>query len=104
MDKYRSRAEKGAAVLDGPRPGWYRRVNIEALDLNDCFECVVGQVFGHYTDGREALGIDGIRARELGFDFREIFDDPEELSRAWRELIRERLENDNPVIDGQLPD
>lgn len=36
---------QAATVLDSVRPGWARKVNPDALDLNSSYACVLGQVF-----------------------------------------------------------
>lgn len=45
---------RGVELLDEKVPGWWRVIDLEALDLYDCFNCMLGQLFGHKTEN--ALG------------------------------------------------
>ena len=46
---------RGAALLDEKEPAWRKRFNPEALNMADLYECVLGQVFGHYLTGHKRL-------------------------------------------------
>lgn len=102
------RVAAGAALLDEHRPGWDRvGVSLDGLDMADCHDCVLGQMFGHYShafrrfnaDWTIANGIlvDG-QAMPLGFaaytedDGTDAEVDAEyaELTAAWRTLIETR--------------
>ncbi len=48
--------KQGAELLDRINPGWFLAINTEELDLGDCDKCVLGQLYGEYTDGKVALG------------------------------------------------
>lgn len=50
----RPRVERGAALLDSVEPYWWKRIE-EELRLSDCKQCVLGQVYGHYNTGLNAL-------------------------------------------------
>lgn len=39
------RVERGAAWLDKHKPGWFARVNLKTLQLDDGCRCVLAQVF-----------------------------------------------------------
>lgn len=51
----KSRVAAGALLLDERNPGWHWDVNLDLLDLGDGHQCVLGQLYGFYTDGRNAL-------------------------------------------------
>jgi hypothetical protein len=57
----------GAALLDDLVPDWYNTVDLETLNMYDPQLCVLGQVFGHYNDGNEALGLNGGGSISHGF-------------------------------------
>jgi hypothetical protein len=61
------RVAAGAAFLDEHRPGWRGRVEAHALDMGDAEHCVLGQLFGDFGAGLDALEIAQGRAMELGF-------------------------------------
>ncbi|TYB69657.1 hypothetical protein FXF51_05715 [Nonomuraea sp. PA05] len=47
------RVARGAALLDEKRPGWWQRIHLDTLNINDCGECVIGQLYTdplHYDD------------------------------------------------------
>lgn len=60
----------GIALLDEKMPGWWRKIDVEELDLSQCTACVLGQMFADdanltreagyesgYDFGQEALGL-----------------------------------------------
>ena len=49
------RVERGAARLDVMCPDWASRTTPETLNVGNCLACVLGQLFGHYLDGREEM-------------------------------------------------
>jgi hypothetical protein len=82
------RVERGAALLDERRPGWWDEVNVESLSFDDGERCVLGQLWGAYKAGKAQLSIDGRGAGDLGFvGF--LFDaaSPKDL---WRAAIERR--------------
>lgn len=48
-------AAKGAALLDQEHPGWHEKIDVSRLDMRDCGECVLGQLYGVYGTGLDAL-------------------------------------------------
>jgi hypothetical protein len=96
------RARDGAAFLDERDPGWVERIDLRILDLGECDQCVLGQLFGQeykgafpllsgYKRGTRLLGLSQEEAGELGFEI--AFDGVTytDLTRAWRDLIAHRL-------------
>ena len=85
-------ATRGAELLDQRQPNWAKPglINLRLLDLNDSLTCVLGQLYGLYDDGLDALHVWG-RACELGFcaspGNRHRWG---ELTEAWRAEIRKR--------------
>lgn len=61
------RVENGVAFLDQVAIGWEHRINLQTLRLWACSSCVLGQVFGDYTDAVRIFDIEEIEARALGF-------------------------------------
>ncbi len=49
--KYEAEVAKGIALLDEKQPGWRERINLSALDMGHCGQCILGQVFGDYEIG-----------------------------------------------------
>ncbi len=60
------RAREGAECLDALDPHWVQKIK-RPIVMDDVHECVLGQLFGHYRRGLEALDIDRTGARNLGF-------------------------------------
>lgn len=57
MDLIRERVEEGAKFLDKKVPDWATMLDLGALELGDCSQCVLGQLYGHYDNGVVALDI-----------------------------------------------
>lgn len=94
------RVARGAALLDHEDPGWWQRIDVSGLDLASCQACVLGQLFGEFNDGVEAVfprRLDKVDKRigfaaSRGFD---VIDDVasdsfDALTAAWLDLINER--------------
>jgi hypothetical protein len=90
----------GAALLDGVRfnePGsaerWWHRIDLDTLDVWSWDKCVLGQVFGDYVDGLNALGLDFGFAH--GFNSRAHDKDQfDALNQAWRTVVIQRREQE----------
>jgi hypothetical protein len=93
------RVKRGAALLDEKRPGWAREIALDRLAMNSCFNCVLGQVYGSYFAGLDALQVAVGYGSEGGFDR-----DPDEpyrqthaaLADLWRDEIRARTTEATP--------
>lgn len=84
-----TRVVRGVELLDAKEPGWRDRINLEALNLGDVHQCVLGQTFGHYLTGLGALGIEaGGQSRDHGFTASECDYGPDVLDNLWKEVIR----------------
>lgn len=46
-----------ATALDAVRPGWFRSVDVTDLQMMSCTRCILGQVFGGWSEGLVALGM-----------------------------------------------
>ena len=97
------RVARGAALLDEKRPGWEAEINLNALDIDDCTTCVIGQLYrdhagiysGAYEIGADALlGPDGSALADHGFNaIRGLDPDDVEwgaLTSEWKRVIQER--------------
>lgn len=47
---YAERVARGAAYLDGVRPGWRAEINKDTLNMADALDCIGGQLYGVYWD------------------------------------------------------
>ncbi|OGG73025.1 hypothetical protein A3A38_00965 [Candidatus Kaiserbacteria bacterium RIFCSPLOWO2_01_FULL_53_17] len=86
------RALRGIRALTAVKPDWRTKIKEESFDMQLSERCVLGQVFGHFDKGMQALnlqhGEDGITH---GFQLRpaELASSIPEWNRIWRSLIRE---------------
>jgi hypothetical protein len=91
------RAAAGATWLDRMLPGWFRCIDLGALNLADDGCCVIGQLFGSYNAFQRAGFTTGVGAAVIdrGFttfggnhhtpkNFRKLTD-------AWKREIEARL-------------
>lgn len=91
------RAAKGAELMDRACPGWASRMDVDKLDIADPDACILGQIFGGYLEGLDALedhlDIDWFKTvDQIGHGF-EIGDDISfsRLTKAWLNEIEIRL-------------
>lgn len=84
------RVTNGVEALDKHAPTWARHVS-ERIDIRSLEHCVLGQVFGDWTDGVIALGIQGDRGMQelLGFELT-----GDEYNSKSVDLIAEQIESE----------
>jgi hypothetical protein len=50
QDLMRANVQRGATVLDEKYPTWFRKIDLDNLDLGSCEECVCGQLaYSYFT-------------------------------------------------------
>jgi hypothetical protein len=62
-----ARVAAGGRLLDQRCPGWAARIDGGTLDLADAGYCVLGQLYGDFYAGAEALNLSPARCMDLGF-------------------------------------
>lgn len=80
----------GVALLDKYDEDWWSRINLCTLEMSGCYSCILGQLFGSYSDGREALGIEPGEGDLYGFDSLGPDQDFGTLQFMWAEIIEAR--------------
>lgn len=107
MSAVAERVAGGMALLDERRPGWLREMAPQWLDIADCLDCTLGQVYGRYDDGMKALGLAGHdAAARLGFTCTVGPSAPDEIAEAefaaltaeWRRAIEARGRPEYPCM------
>lgn len=92
---FKEQIAKGVKYLDQDLgPSWVERIRVDRLELNDCFRCVIGQLYGNFYKRFEGPA----EAWDLGFSI-----NPGKpaiwyitLNREWREKIAQlRAERTN---------
>lgn len=100
--------ERGAALLDEVRPGWFREIDVKKLDLSQATNCVLGQLYGNWKlagahfgwDVWSSSGDKGYDQHSLDYGFGctyliSTFVNNRKLTPHWIEAINERL---NPLV------
>lgn len=99
------RVAKGAILLDRHEPRWFERVDLDRLAMESQTDDVLGQLYGDFIEGFRAILAHRpphtmFVASECGFTLSPEEQDDErdavlaifaELTEAWRNLIRSRL-------------
>jgi hypothetical protein len=80
------RVENGIKFLDRVMPPkWRQKINLDELSLSSTADCVLGQLYGDYDDGRYQLDLDGDEAEEYGFVLYGVEErDYWKLTQAWK--------------------
>lgn len=83
---------QGVALLDIKRPGWFKDIDLVRLELDNCNDCVLGQIYGYFDPGLRNLGI--IEDDAWKFGFSRSFDSNmrtwDELNEVWTVTIISR--------------
>lgn len=84
--------EDGAAWLDARSPGWWRRIDLNTLDMESNVECVLGQLNGGFVKVMADQRLSRAQLSELGFICKS--GEPcycSRLTDGWKEVIVERI-------------
>ena len=99
---------KGIKFLNEREPGWRKRIDLNTLNLANCAQCVLGQLYGEYGTGvhklfpelgREfnylggVLGEHGFTTQTSTFGDRDHWD---RLNAAWRTELAPRKHRVKP--------
>ena len=90
MTDYAAKVAAGISFLDskvssGKVPAnWRDKISLDTLDLSSCGVCVLGQLFGDYSDGKYALDIDNYDTKDYGFNTDYDF---QQLTAAWKDAL-----------------
>ncbi|MFB6273732.1 MAG: hypothetical protein ABEL51_12635 [Salinibacter sp.] len=112
----RERVQRGADYLDDMDPGWHRRIDPDALELENGRRCVLGQLHGEFRLGLGRSGVLSLSSAPraslspvaYGFKCVEGVSDEQQardydlLTQAWRGAIRSRWADD--ITGGEAPD
>lgn len=80
---------EGVKLLDDSRPGWWKEINLNVLDMYSTRYCVLGQLYhGSFCTGRIELGIGEGEGDLYGFDT--YTGNWETLDYLWRDIISAR--------------
>ncbi len=87
--------KRGAELLDEWKPGWWKTINTEFLDMEDENLCILGQLFGSF--GEEKFIRKTLRVEEswitfsvkYGFDLWGL-DEVPALTASWLKRIQQR--------------
>ena len=90
---FAARIARGCKVLNKIKPGWTREIDLDDLDMGNCGRCVLGQLFGDFSEGAYRVYELGYKPTQSGFTLKYI---PEEaragyarLTKEWKSKIRE---------------
>lgn len=110
----RARVRMGACELDVVRPGWFRSIDVESLELSSECNCVLAQLDeGDYQTGcREVFGVEGMNTGVdslsftlvagsgfVAFTNRESVESYDEMTTYWKQEIRARKRAAQAVKD-----
>lgn len=63
-----ARVKRGIALLEEKYGhDWYMMIDLDRLKLSSSTRCVLGQIYGDFGQGKEALGLYFQEARDCGF-------------------------------------
>jgi cytochrome P450 len=88
------RVARGVAWLDENRPAWDREIDLGRLVLSSPCRCVLGQLYGDYSDAPIDARLDGYDVQRgfnsSGRTYGERDNDFDALEAEWRRVITER--------------
>lgn len=94
----KERVQNGVAFLDIMVPDWRERINVKWLNISTIHQCVLGQLYGDYFEGKRALDLykpHTPNADDLGFvakingdeDIVKIREDVHALNAEWKRVL-----------------
>jgi hypothetical protein len=81
-----SRVKNSIELLDSKAPkNWRTLVNWDSLDLSHCELCVLGQLYGNYMDGLDALHLEDGAGK---YAFISAGRQADEMHTEWRKQVK----------------
>jgi len=81
----------GIEILDDIiGPIWIRSIDVESLDIRDCNQCILGQLYGSYECGVDYL-FQGSEQRASDHGFIAPSDGIDRLTQEWKNVIDKKL-------------
>lgn len=87
--------KRGVELLNEKSPGWHSKIDLDRLDMADRDDCVLGQLFGDYFDGLEAIGVRPDRDVSFGFNFKVPPLPPTMGVKSWQSVIERSVDRLN---------
>lgn len=78
--------KRGSEILDSVRPLWYEDVNTEDLDMQSVDNCLLGQLYGRFSEGKKEIGL--TLGASYGFAVSRGLKTSYEHRQAWKALRR----------------
>ena len=94
---------RGAALLDEKVPGWWKVIDLEKLRMQNCTNCMLGQLFGHETElalGAKMFGLPLIEKLQGLNDESEFSKLDSNYDQGYYRGIKALLGAYNSVFDG----
>src|SRR5690606_23228961 len=91
--------QDGLKLINQKNPEWFKKIDLDILDMNSVDHCILGQVYGGYEKGKQEIGIDnGIY---YGFAPEYAYRDPQKcsLTQEWKEAILKLREEEEEKED-----
>lgn len=99
MSDASERVQRGSELLDREvGDEWYLRIDLDNLSISQCKACILGQLYGHYFDGKSELfgnNIEAIRQAER-HGFHCVNGD--DLTEEWKREIERRREEQRELL------
>ena len=94
MQTFEHRVKMGALFLDRKDPDWFRKIDINILNMNHATDGIIGQLTGFF--GRDPYMISHKKYEKFGFDISddELLEDYIVLKTLWSQEILKRLNVD----------
>jgi hypothetical protein len=99
----RQAVAEGVRLLDAKEPHWSTRINLGALDMEQCDRCILGQVYGDYTEGVEKVFLIPVSPQDpvpdIVYDYgfnaplvqRTYKEEVAFLAECWKAVIEKRM-------------
>lgn len=86
------RIQAGVDLLDRTKPGWHDEIDLDELNLRSPGNCVLGQLFNDFDNGRDTLRLSEDGAKRHGFicAYTDGGCECPALTPRWRERIETR--------------
>lgn len=96
MTTAQDRVRRGVARLDTYRPGWRSEIDTDRLDLGSMYDCVLGQLYGSFSKGKDALCLEF--GDNYGFAYYSYREELPALNRLWLDEIEPTPSNLNVQV------
>lgn len=88
---------RGVTLLNSKYPDWYQRIDLNRLDINSCYLCILGQLYRDFLNGLDSINLFNDMIKDtpsISYGFEAPRGEGKQLTTEWKTTIQRLLDDD----------